>query len=75
MFGDRIYAKLVMIYKETNAPGYLFDNWIYKVVQEIAREGQPELVNFVRAVGDNDSGYVAISHMIQMYRKAKIWLL
>ncbi len=39
MFGDRAYAKLATIYKEANVPGYLFDNWIYKVVQEIAGEG------------------------------------
>lgn len=75
VFGDRAHAKLATIYKEASAPGYLFDNRIHKVAQEIAGEGQPELASFVRAVGDNDSGRAAIGHVVRMHGKAKMWLL
>ncbi len=64
-----------MIYKEANVPGYLFNNQIYKIIQEIAREDQPELASFVRTVDDNNSEHMAIDHMVQMHRKAKMWLL
>ncbi len=75
MFGDRRYVKLATIYKEANVPGYLFDNQIYKVIQETTRKDQSELVSFVQIVDNNNSRHTAIGHIIQIYRKTKIWLL